>query len=85
MKRWCVFINGPLLDKLPWLRDHLVSRARQIALEPAIADCTFMPTSGSHLLGAVAAATSSVTSSCVHGLKDTLKGIPFSVARRTVG
>lgn len=51
MKRWCGFINGPLLDKLPWLRDHLVSRARQIALEPAIADCTFMPTSGSHLLG----------------------------------
>jgi N-acetylglucosamine repressor len=80
----CVFVNGPLFDKLPWLRDHLVTRARQLALEPAFADCRFLPTSGSHLLGAVATAISSVTSSRVHELKDTLNGIPFSVARPTV-
>jgi predicted NBD/HSP70 family sugar kinase len=80
----CVFVNGPLFDQLPWLRDHLVSRARQIALEPAFANCVFLPTSGSHILGAVATAISSVTSSRVHELKDTLNGIPFSVTRRSV-
>ena len=80
----CVFVNGPLFDKLPWLRDHLVARARQLALEPAFEDCQFLPTSGSHLLGAVAAAISSVTSSRVHELKDTLNGIPFNVMQRSV-
>jgi N-acetylglucosamine repressor len=80
----CVFVNGPLFDKLPWLRDHLVTRARQLALEPAFANCRFLPTSGSHLLGAVATAISAVTSSRVHELKDTLNGIPFSVTRRSV-
>ncbi|MEX2306150.1 MAG: ROK family transcriptional regulator [Pirellulales bacterium] len=79
----CVFLNGPLFDELPWLRDHLVSRARQLALDPAFADCVFVPTSGSHLLGAVATAISAVTSSRVHELKDTLNGITFSVTRRS--
>jgi predicted NBD/HSP70 family sugar kinase len=80
----CVFVNGPLFDQLPWLRDHLVARARQLALEPAFADCVFVPTRGSHILGAVATAISSVTSSRVHELKDTLNGIPFSVMQRSV-
>ena len=31
----CVFVNGPLFDHLPWLREHLLARARQLALEPA--------------------------------------------------
>jgi predicted NBD/HSP70 family sugar kinase len=81
----CVFITGRLFDQLPWLRDHLVSRARQIALEPAFADCRFMSTSGSHLLGAVATAISAVTSSRVHELKDTLNGIAFTGSRQRVG
>jgi predicted NBD/HSP70 family sugar kinase len=80
----CVFITGRLFDELPWLRDHLVTRARQVALEPAFADCRFLPTSGSHLLGAVATAISAVTSSRVHELKDTLNGLTFTVSRRTV-
>jgi predicted NBD/HSP70 family sugar kinase len=80
----CVFINGRLFDKLPWLRDHLVTRARRLALEPAQADCRFLATSGSHLLGAVATAISAVTSSRVHELQDTLSGITFSVTRRSV-
>lgn len=80
----CVFVNGPLFDELPWLRDHLVSRASQLALEPAFADCQFLPTSGSHLLGAVATAISAVTSARVHELQHTLTGISFSVARRSV-
>lgn len=80
----CIFVNGPLFEALPWLRDHLVTRARQLALEPAFADCVFLPTSGSHILGAVATAISSVTSSRIHELKDTLNGIPFSVTRRSV-
>jgi predicted NBD/HSP70 family sugar kinase len=80
----CIFVNGPLFERLPWLRDHLVERARQLALEPAFADCVFLPTTGSHILGAVATAISSVTSSRVHELKDTLSGIPFSVTRRSV-
>jgi predicted NBD/HSP70 family sugar kinase len=79
-----VFVNGRLFDELPWLRDHLVSRAQQLALEPAFADCRFLPTSGSHLLGAVATAISAVTSSRVHELHDTLSGITFSVTRRSV-
>jgi N-acetylglucosamine repressor len=80
----CVFVNGRLFDKLPWLCDHLVHRAGQLALEPAFADCQFLPTSGSHLLGAVATAISAVTSSRVHELHDTLTGIPFSMPRRSV-
>ena len=47
----CVFVTGRLFDELPWLRDHLVTRARQVALEPAFADCRFLPTSGSPLAG----------------------------------
>jgi predicted NBD/HSP70 family sugar kinase len=80
----CVFITGRLFDELPWLRDHLITRARQVALEPAFADCRFLPTSGSHLLGAVATAISAVTSSRVHELKDTLNGLTFTVSRRSV-
>jgi predicted NBD/HSP70 family sugar kinase len=80
----CIFVTGRLFDKLPWLRDHLVARSRQVALEPAFADCQFLPTSGSHLLGAIATAISAVTSSRVHELKDTLNGITFSVTRRSV-
>jgi N-acetylglucosamine repressor len=80
----CVFVNGRLFEKLPWLCDHLVARASQLALEPAFADCQFLPTSGSHLLGAVATAISAVTSSRVHELHDTLTGIPFSMPRRSV-
>jgi predicted NBD/HSP70 family sugar kinase len=80
----CVFVNGRLFDELPWLRDHLITKARQLALEPAVAECRFLPTSGSHLLGAVATAISAVTSSRVHELQDTLSGIAFSVTRRSV-
>jgi predicted NBD/HSP70 family sugar kinase len=80
----CVFVTGRLFDKLPWMRDHLVARARHMALEPAFADCRFLPTSGTHLLGAVATAISAVTSSRVHELKDTLNGITFNVTRRSV-
>lgn len=80
-----VFMTGRLFDQLPWLRDHLVSRAQQIALEPAFADCRFMSTSGSHLLGAVATAISAVTSSRVHELKDTLSGIAFTGSHQSVG
>ena len=80
----CIFVTGRLFDELPWLRDHLVARARQVALEPAFADCQFMPTSGTHLLGAVATAISAVTPARVHELKDTLNGITFSVTQRSV-
>jgi N-acetylglucosamine repressor len=80
----CVFVTGRLFEKLPWLRDHLVARARPVALEPAFADCRFLPTGGTHLLGAVATAISSVTSSRVHELKDTLNGITFHVTQRPV-
>jgi predicted NBD/HSP70 family sugar kinase len=80
----CVFINGRLFEELPWLRDHLVEKAEELTLEPAFADCRFMPSSGSHLLGAVATAISAVTSSRVHQLQDTLSGITFSVTRRSV-
>jgi N-acetylglucosamine repressor len=79
-----VFVNGRLFDELPWLRDHLVEKARQLSLEPAFADCQFLPTSGSHLLGAIATAISAVTSSRVHELHDTLSGITFSMTRRSV-
>jgi N-acetylglucosamine repressor len=80
----CVFINGRLFDELPWLRDHVVTKARQLALEPAFADCRFLPTSGTHLLGAVATAISAVTASRVHELQDTLSGITMNVTRRSV-
>lgn len=79
----CVFINGRLFEELPWLRDHLVEKAEELTLEPAFADCRFKPTSGSHLLGAVATAISAVTSSRVHELQDKLSGITFSVTRRS--
>jgi N-acetylglucosamine repressor len=80
----CVFVNGRLFDELPWLCDHLVARAQQLALEPAFADCRFMPTSGSHMLGAVATAISAVTSSRVHELQETLTGITFTMPRQSV-
>jgi predicted NBD/HSP70 family sugar kinase len=80
----CIFVAGRLFDELPWLRDHLVARAKHVALEPAFADCQFMQASGTHLLGAIATAISAVTSARVHELKDTLKGITFSVTQRTV-
>lgn len=79
-----VFVTGRLFEHVPWLREELVERARRLALEPALADCRFLPTSGSHLLGAVATAISTVTSSRVHELQDTLSGITFSVTRRSV-
>jgi N-acetylglucosamine repressor len=80
----CVFVNGRLFDELPWLCDHLVSRAQQLALEPAFEDCRFLPTSGSHMLGAVASAISAVTSSRLHELQETLTGITFSMPRQSV-
>jgi predicted NBD/HSP70 family sugar kinase len=79
-----VFVNGRLFEALPWLRDHLVDKAREMTLEPAFEDCQFLPTSGSHLLGAIATAISAVTSARVHELHDTLSGITFSVSRRSV-
>jgi len=81
----CVFVNGRLFDQLPWLRDHLVNKARQLALEPAFADCSFQPTIGSHLMGAIATGISAVTSARVHELHDTLNGITLSVTRRSIG
>jgi N-acetylglucosamine repressor len=80
----CVFLNGRLFDELPWLCERLVARAGQLALEPAFSDCRFLPTSGSHMLGAVATAISAVTSSRVHELQETLTGIPFSMPRSSV-
>lgn len=80
----CVFVNGRLFDELPWLREHLVSKARQLSLEPAFEDCRFLPTSGTHLLGAVATGISAVTASRVHELHGTLSGISFSMAARSV-
>jgi N-acetylglucosamine repressor len=79
----CVFITGRLFDKLPWLREHLVARARNVALAPAFENCCFLPTSSTHLRGAVATAISAVTSSRVHELRDTLHGITFTAARRS--
>jgi N-acetylglucosamine repressor len=78
-----VFVNGRLFDALPWLREQLVERVGQMALQPALEDCRFLPTSGSHLSGAVATAISAVTSSRVHELQDTLTGIPFNVTRHS--
>jgi predicted NBD/HSP70 family sugar kinase len=80
----CVFVNGRLFDDLPWVRDHLVSKAGHMALAPAFANCRFLPAGGTHLMGAVAAAISAVTASRVHELHDTLSGIAFSVTRRSV-
>jgi predicted NBD/HSP70 family sugar kinase len=79
-----VYVTGRLFEKLPWLRDHLVARARHVALEPAFENCKFLTSSGTHLLGAVATAISAVTSSRVHELKDTLNGITFTVTRRSL-
>ncbi len=78
----CVYVTGRLFDRLPWLRDHLVARARPATLEPAFDNCRFLTSSGTNLLGAVAAAISAVTSSRVHKLNDTLSGITLAVARR---
>jgi N-acetylglucosamine repressor len=80
----CIFVNGRLFDELPWLCDQLVNKARQLALEPAFDDCRFLPTSSTHLLGAVATGISAVTASRVHELQDTLSGITFSVTHRSV-
>lgn len=80
----CIFVNGRLFDELPWLREHLIGKARQLALEPAFEDCRFLPTSGTHLLGAVATGISAVTASRIHELQDTLSGITFTVAHRSV-
>jgi predicted NBD/HSP70 family sugar kinase len=80
----CVFVTGRLFDELPWLRDHLVERARPMALEPSFADCQFKSTSASLLLGAVATAISAVTSSRVHDLQSMLQSITFDVTRRSV-
>ncbi len=80
----CIFVNGRLFDELPWLREHLVNKARQLALEPAFDDCRFLPTSGTHLLGAIATGISAVTASRIHELQDTLSGITFSKAHRSV-
>ena len=79
-----VFVNGRLFEALPWLRDHLVDKAREMILEPAFEDCQFLPTGGSHLLGAIATSISAVTSARVHELHDTLSGITFNVSRRSV-
>lgn len=79
-----VFVAGRLFDELPWLREHLVSRAKQIALEPAFADCRFRSVSGTQLLGAVATAISAVTASRVHELNETLSGLTFAVTRKLV-
>src|SRR5205814_6624406 len=35
----CIFVTGRLFESLQWVRDHLVARSRQVALEPAFADC----------------------------------------------
>lgn len=80
----CIFVNGRLFDELPWLREHLVSKARQLALAPAFDDCRFRPTSGTQLLGAIATGISAVTASRIHELRDTLSGIAFSSMRRSV-
>jgi N-acetylglucosamine repressor len=80
----CVFVTGRLFDQLPWLRDHLVARARHVALEPAFENCKFSTSSGTHLMGAVATAISAVTSSRVHALKDTLNGITVTATRRSM-
>lgn len=79
-----VFFTGRLFDQVPWLRKNLLARTRQAALEPAVAECSFLATSGSHLLGAVATAISAVTSARVHELKDTLSGIAMTVTRKSV-
>lgn len=80
----CVFTSGRLFDRLPWLHEQLVTRASQVALEPAFEDCRFLRTQGSHLLGTIATAISAVTSSRICELQDTLNGITFSVTRRSV-
>ena len=80
----CIFVNGRLFDELPWLREHLVNKAKQLALEPAFDDCRFLPTSGTNLLGAIATGISAVTATRIHELQDTLSGITFTAAHRSV-
>jgi predicted NBD/HSP70 family sugar kinase len=80
----CIFVNGRLFDELPWLLEHLVNKARQLALEPAFDDCRFLHTNGTNLLGAIATGISAVTASRIHELQDTLSGITFSAAHRSV-
>ncbi len=80
----CIFVTGRLFDNLPWLREHLVNKARKLTLEPAFENCRFLPTSGTQLLGAVATGISAVTASRIHELQDTLSGIAFTVAHRSV-
>lgn len=77
-----VYLTGRLLDELPWLRENVVARAKQMALAPAFKDCQFLAGSCGQLLGAIAAAISSVTSARVDGLQHTLSGLELSVARR---
>lgn len=79
-----VFLSGRMFDEFPQLRDRLQSRTAQLALEPAAADCQFMAATGSHLLGAIAAAISAVTSSRVHELRNTLTGLAFTMPQRSV-
>ncbi|MCI0492264.1 MAG: ROK family protein [Planctomycetes bacterium] len=76
----CIYISGQLFQELPWMRDQLVEQTQQLAIEPAFADCRFLPASGGDMLGAVAAAISAVMSSRVHELHGTLSGIPLGVA-----
>ena len=56
-----VYVAGRLFDELPWLRQHVVTRAEQMALAPAFKDCQFLAGSCGQLLGAIAAAISAVT------------------------
>jgi predicted NBD/HSP70 family sugar kinase len=79
-----VYLTGRLFDELPWLREHVVARAEQMALAPAFKDCQFLAGSCGQLLGAIAAAISAVTSARVDGLQNTLNGLAFGVARRSV-
>jgi predicted NBD/HSP70 family sugar kinase len=76
-----VFIKGRLLDALPWLREELINRARQHSLGPPLADCRFLPASGTNLLGAVATAINAVTASRHHELDGTWVGISFPTTR----
>lgn len=80
----CVYLNGRLFQELPWFRDQLVEQTKQLALEPAAAECSFLAASGTHLLGAVATGISAVTAARVHELHDTLSGITFSMTGGTI-
>jgi predicted NBD/HSP70 family sugar kinase len=76
-----VFIKGRLLDALPWLREDLINQASQHSLGPPLADCRFLPASGTNLLGAVATAINAVTASRHHELDGALVGISFPTSR----